>query len=309
MVQLIVADLQEMNKYGELAGRMFHPNEIPNEVYHGYGSPGVSRTGLALCLLCPQEYKEKYLDPQDEKSEDQRKALIIGSASHTIVLEPERFHKEYKSDDEILSIVYSEKPDTKSPRNTKLYKETRAAIIENNPELTILKSKDYNDVHKLIDIVKTNELASSMLTGGKAEYTLYWNDPETGVLCKDRIDLIRDDLKNPKTVEFKTIGNIYKFKAHCGDHDYDMQAVIHYNAVLNVMKIKAPTVFIVRQKESRVIRFAQLTERFLDIGYRKWRKALSIYAECTKTGEWPGFPQEIESVDPETWYEKQMLEV
>jgi len=308
MKQLTVQDLQDLHAEGKLAGRIFHPDEIPNETYHAFGSPGVSRSGLALVLQCPQEYEEKYLEPQEEKTEEKRKALIIGSASHTIVLEPGRFHEQYLSDWNLMQQVVEEKPDVKSPRATKRFKELRAQAMEDRPGLTILKHTDYNDVYRLRDIIERNALAKAMLTGGKAEHTLYWTDPETGMLCKDRIDLIRDDLTRPKAVEFKTIANIHKFRAHIGEHHYDMQAVIHFEAINQVLGIQAPTVFVVRQKESRVIRFGQLSETFANIGYRKWRKALSRYAECMKTQTWPGFPQEVEDIDPETWYEKRMME-
>jgi len=308
MKALSIQDLNDLHAAGKLAGRIFHPYEISNDVYHGFGSPGVSRSGLALCLLCPQEFQEKHLGPQEERTEEKRIALIIGNASHTIVLEPKRFTQQYVSDFDIIQQVIDENPDVKSPRGTKRFKELRADLIASSEGLTVLKSKEYDDVYKLVDIINTNDLARSMLTGGKAEHTLYWIDDATGVLCKDRIDLIRDDLDRPKIVEFKTIANIHKFRGHIGEHHYDMQAVIHFEAVHRVLKIKAPTVFVVRQKESRVIRFGQLSNRFLDIGHRKWRKSLDIYARCMKDSMWPGFPQEVEDMDPEVWYEKRMME-
>ena len=56
--------------------------DMPNEVYHAHES--ISKSGLDLILRSPAHYRFR------ERSEPTR-AMQLGTASHTAILEPARF--------------------------------------------------------------------------------------------------------------------------------------------------------------------------------------------------------------------------
>ena len=67
--------------------------ECSNDQYHG--GPGVSKSHLdAIAGASPLHYWHKYINPNRERAEPSQ-ALIMGSAIHSIVLEPDLFTGEY----------------------------------------------------------------------------------------------------------------------------------------------------------------------------------------------------------------------
>ena len=55
----------------------------------------ISKSGLDLIHQAPAKYYERYIDPSPLMKEKREKALIIGSAFHSLVLEPEKFENEF----------------------------------------------------------------------------------------------------------------------------------------------------------------------------------------------------------------------
>src|SRR5690606_25985267 len=64
---------------------------ISNEDYHR--SPGISNSGIRLILDCPKIYYYRYLSGEYERKESADKK--IGTAVHTLVLEPDTFFDRY----------------------------------------------------------------------------------------------------------------------------------------------------------------------------------------------------------------------
>jgi hypothetical protein len=60
----------------------------------------------------------------------------------------------------------------------------------------------------------------------------------------------------------------------------------------------AAFVFVAQEKTAPyLVTVCQLTDEFLLLGARRNRRALDLYAECTATGEWPGYSNDVELID------------
>ena len=57
---------------------------MPGEIYHN--PTGISKSGLDLLHKCPALYKRRYIDGIEDEPTP---AMIIGSAVHSLVLEPD----------------------------------------------------------------------------------------------------------------------------------------------------------------------------------------------------------------------------
>jgi hypothetical protein len=175
--------------------------EISNEEYHS--SPGVSRSALELVRRSPAIYRAKVLGNRRDLP---TKALREGTAVHTAVLEPHLFNSQYKM-----------LPGEINTR-TKAGKEEIAGLKEKYPNVEWLDEDTFNMVMGVSTAVLNHPLASKLLTEGKAEQSIYWNDPDTKVLCKVRPDFLRNngicvDLKTTSSAhpqEF--IQSVIKFK-------------------------------------------------------------------------------------------------
>jgi hypothetical protein len=53
------------------------------------------------------------------------------------------------------------------------------------------------------------------------------------------------------------------------------------------------------------VRFAQLSEGQLEVGRQKVRTALDLWARCLLSGEWPGYPAGIETLEGSSWSRQQ----
>ncbi|GAH01364.1 unnamed protein product, partial [marine sediment metagenome] len=62
-------------------------DDISNADYHA--SEGISKSGLDLIAKCPKKYWHKYINPERMEKE-QSDAFLIGQATHTAILEPEK---------------------------------------------------------------------------------------------------------------------------------------------------------------------------------------------------------------------------
>lgn len=166
--------------------------ECSNDQYHG--GPGVSKSHLdAIAGASPLHYWHKYINPNRERAEPSQ-ALIMGSAIHSIVLEPDLFTGEY-----ITVPEDAPKRATKAQINAKKPSPDAVASIEywtafekENAGRIILEPDDYQTCLNIRDVVYRHPVAAGLLSGGKAEQSFYAIDKETGELIKCRTDYMHD---------------------------------------------------------------------------------------------------------------------
>ena len=153
---------------------------MPNDVYHSWPE-GVSSSGLKDGLRSPAHYFFR------EQSEPTR-AMTIGTAIHTALLEPERFKTDYVLLKDVKARTASE------------YK---AAVKVHGSEL-VLTGTESDNVAGMQEAVLSNPLMASRLNGkGWRELSLFVRDPETQVLVRVRFDLLLEngtivDVKKPQ---------------------------------------------------------------------------------------------------------------
>lgn len=58
---------------------------------------------------------------------------------------------------------------------------------------------------------------------------------------------------------------------------------------------------VVEDKAPYELMVYQASEEFLHIGNLDYIKAMEKYVECLKSGEWPGYPQETQQLEPSPW--------
>lgn len=220
-------------------------------------------------------------------------AMILGSALHIATLEPARF-------DEMFYIC------PQCNRTTKEGKEIWAKAEKEANGKTILRQGSPDDKGAFGEIESLRGMAASIrrmkstapfLTGeGQNEVSMLWKDPETGLWCKGRMDRFLPAFKvwdAPVKVELKKTRNAseWHFGKDVDSFDYDAQDACYRAGVKAITGKNAVGVFIAVESEPPYdAALYSLDDPELLTGENKYRQMLNRYAECVKTGKWPGYP-------------------
>lgn len=246
---------------------------LPPEAYHQ--GPRISRSGLMEFKRSPYHYWYKYLNP-DYKSESATPAQILGNALHTLILEANEFEKRY-------FVI---------PKFNKITKEGKERWQKIKSELgkkETLTANQYQTLQHMAASLKKNKLATQLIENAEIEQSLYWADPDTGILCKCRPDILRSNL----VCDLKTAqdGSPRSFQYAAFDYGYHIQAAMIQEALKHLkQKLIKDFLFLVIEKTAPyAISIYQLDEASLDKGYQEFKTLLARYQNCLETNNWPAY--------------------
>jgi hypothetical protein len=261
-------------------------HNVLNEDYHA--AHGVSKSGLDQIARSPKHYFARYLvenRPQFEPTP----AMIAGTIAHTAVLEPEKFDQQYQVG-----------PD--AAKTTKAWKEFEASLppgmIGIKPEQRATAMAQRESVLQLPDVKEA-------FANGRAEVSAWWEDPETGVLCKCRPDFVHECDGGVVLVDLKTTVNAapQEFARSVARYRYHVQAA-YYSDGFKLASGQDVLGFVFVCVESDYPYAASalmLDEESFEFGRREYRRNLNTYAACVERGEWPGYSTSIETVSLPSW--------
>jgi len=140
------------------------------------------------------------------------------------------------------------------------------------------------------------------------ELTVVWLDAELGIWCRARVDAWHSatstiyDLKNCENVIAATSGSV------CIKYGYDIQAAAYLEGIETCLPSLAGRVeFKFHFVEAGITPVtAPLSGEFMELGRRKWKRAKETWAQCLKSGKWPG-PQ-ITRIEAPPWAIAQDME-
>jgi hypothetical protein len=145
-------------------------------------------------------------------------------------------------------------------------------------------------------------------TLGKPEQTLVWEDH--GVLCRSRVDWLFDDHRTLDDLKSTSrSANPEQWSRQLFGMGYEIQARMYVRAVTALTGVEAEWRWVVVETEPpfavSVIGMppaaAALADQKIDYALAKW-------AECLRTGVWPGYPQQVCYAEPPGWAESQWLD-
>lgn len=260
---------------------------IPNAEYHC--GPGISKSGLDLVHRSPMHYHAVVTSANDRTP---TAAQELGTAAHALILEPDVFADSY-----VLA--------PKFDRRTKEGKSAAAEFDEENAGKICLQPEVWEQLHDMSNAVHAHPAASALLISvpGEAEKSVYWLDPQTGVLCRCRPDWWRDDnvIVDLKTTEDASPEGFAKSMAN---YRYDVQAAYYLDGIHQATgtRPKAFVFIAVEKKPPYAVGVYVLDSESLELGRAQYQHDLRIFAECERTGEWPGYGDKIQTITLPAWY-------
>lgn len=261
---------------------------IKNLKYEEYDKmEGVSNSKLSKLAISPAHYKESLETPQK-----QTEALTFGSLLHCLVLEPQNYARDFAIEPEVN-------------RRTNDGKEILAEFYETNSGKTILTENQFELASILKENIFAHPIANKLLSGkGENEISLFWEDEETKVKCKAKLDRIKSDI----IIDLKSARSAKPedFARQLYDLGYYRQCVFYLNGFKECYQKEAKGfVFIVVEKEPpyNVVVY-ELSELFKEIGKIEISDLLQVYKECIETNNFYGYDgtePKIHTLDPPKW--------
>ena len=278
---------------------IYTPEQLSNEDYHADSAIGSS--GLIKFSECPALYYAEYLD-QNRPARPSSQVLRFGSAAHVTLLEPDKFDSMYAIADPSID-----------KKTTKPWKDFKVEAEANNKEPLLYK--EYESLCQMAAMIKRNELANSMLTGGKAEMSFFAKDSDTGLMLKARPDyLVRIPEIGDVIVDYKTTTislNTQKQSNHAfGLHRY-IQASHHKKVVeLATGGNIAYVCYVVQmQNYPYLVRVFAMGENEIQIGNDECQVLLEKIKTCQASGIWPDdwndaqeYTSSIITYEPPAWW-------
>lgn len=262
---------------------VFTNTQLSNSDYHN--SVGISKSGLDYIAKSPAVYQWSKHAPRAEAGKI--KTLDIGTALHTIVLEPHLF------DDQFAILP---------PLNlrTSKGKEEKAAFYQENRIKTIITSDESKQLSLMAKSVLAHPAARFLVeSDGDVESSIFWIDKDTEELCRIRPDKALPD--HSILVDVKTTADINKFDRSIGDYRYDVQAAMYSAGYM--VATGEPTIFVFLVVSTSVecgkypVRVLTLDPQDLSEGYTLYRRDLETYHECHRKNTWDG----IETIKMRRW--------
>lgn len=262
--------------------------EQTNEQYHS--GPGISKSHLdVISSASPRHYWHKYLNP-DREPEEPTPAKVLGSAIHSIILEPDLFSQAYV-------------PNPGIERKSNVGKAEYEAFLAQNKGKIILTDDQYQRCLQVRDAVHRHPVASGLLRGGKAEQSFYAVDPETGELIKCRFDYLHDgggmavDVKSAEDASPAGFGkSVYNYR-------YDLQPPWYFDVLeINYGEVPKDWVFLAVEKDPPfAIGIYYPTPEQIEAGRRVARRDFLRIVQAKREGLWPDYGYEPAEVKMPPW--------
>lgn len=305
-------------------------DNITNHDYHN--GPGISKSGLDLIAKSPAHYYHAVNAANDNEP---TAAQAFGTAFHALLLEPELFWATYaeplkradypdaiNNKDELvalaadldIAIKKSGKVDEIAATiraagvDLQMWSEIKAHYEGLNTGKIILPEDDFYRLINMRDAVMAHPAASYLMNlPGKAEQSVYWTDPKTGVLCRCRPDRWTE---NNIVVDLKTTNDASPegFAKSIYNWRYHVQDVMYRDGIKIASGSEPSFVFLAVEKDACVVNGAAkgvavyvLDDESRAAGLKDYRQSLDDYAACLESNKWPGYENQVQIISIPAW--------
>lgn len=260
---------------------------VSASLYHAdRGSLSHSGAKLLLPPSAPAKFRYRMDNPPAPKRQ-----FDFGHAAHKFVL----------GEGEEIVPVYADDWRTKDAKEQR-----EAAHAEG--KIPLLHTEVEHAIN-MAEVVASHPVASPIFTQGRAEMSMWAEDPDTGVLLRGRSDWLAD---NGDLGEYKTsvTANPAELQRLFWKYGYHMQAAWYRSLVISLGLSDNPRFrFVVQEKTPPyLVTVIEYDDEALVEGRRLNRAAIDLYAECVRTDSWPDYGTETHLLSLPLWALDQEME-
>lgn len=268
--------------------------DMTNEVHHS--ALAIGSSGLKLLAQTPLHYWAAYVDP-DREPRKVTPSMKLGTACHTATLEPHLIDR--------LLIVMPEGLD----RRTKEGKALWAEIVASGKEP--LLQTEWEKVSKMADAVRSHPVSRVLFEQCQAvtEVSIFWVDPDTGVNCKIRPDIMVEPcamFPNGLIADLKTTDDASPegFAKSVWNWEMHLQAALYPEGFMAAFGTRQPPDFLwIAQEKTAPFANAyySCSEELAVYGRKEVNRLRQLYAHCMRTGQWPGYSPLVSQIKMPAW--------
>lgn len=171
-----------------------------------------------------------------------------------------------------------------------------------------IKSDVAAEVDAMATALREHPIAGKILEpgGGEVEQSAFWIDEASGVWLRARYDYMRrgdrltiTDYKTADRLDDRGLANTI------AKYGYATQHAWYCDGAKALRLDDDPRFLLIFQSKTApyLARVIELPERWVQFGRDDKARAIDIYKRCSDSGDWPGYPMEIETLDPPIWVE------
>lgn len=232
----------------------------------------------------------KHLDESPTKafyarlSQSSSRCKDVGRAVHCRVLEPEKYDLEFSGP-------------VPGNANSKEHKQVKQSLIDAGVE--VLTQSQVEEVVDMSFNLLAHEQFKALLEGAHRELSITWEDSETGVKCKARIDIynplfaILSDIKTTKeTARLSFSSDFCRFQ-------YDAQMAFYRQGLKAVgLEVESVVIASVASSGAHEVELYTPEDALMQIGDAKVSRWLKQWAELEESGEW----FKVKTLTAPQWY-------
>jgi hypothetical protein len=266
--------------------------DLPEDQYHGHPD-SLSSSGARRLLppSCPALFRHEQLHGRPPKKE-----FDFGHAAHQRVLGVGA-----------ELVVVQKKAGVDAGDYRTAYAQEHEKQIRAEGKVPLLR-KQLDQVDAMAEAILDHPIASVLFDpdrGGKPEQSLFWTDPDFGVLRRARLDWMPTELTSAGRLvipDYKTTVSaakdaIAKSVRSYGYHQQDDWYRDLVAALLDIPRELVAFVFVFQEKTAPfLVNVAEVDAPSLRVARELNARALDTYADCVARDEWPSYSDEIELV-------------
>lgn len=188
---------------------------------------------------------------------------------------------------------------------TKAAKEERAHALALG--MVPVKRADFDDASATAEVLTAGFAERGIALKGASEVTVFWTeeaDDGTVVQCRARMDHIDGfsifDLKSCRSTHPDALVK------HVDSYGYAIQRAAYVSALEAALGPRAAgrvsfTFLFFELDAPNDIVPAELSGAFRELGERRWRRAVNLWARCLRDNRWPGHADHTITIEPPTW--------
>lgn len=268
-------------------------SEIKPGIYEGVPfSEYLSWPCFHKSMVAPTLRSTEHLQQHIEEEKSRSKVMDFGSLVDAMLLEPDTFATDFVLTPE--TYINSKKQEAawtlKSSTCRKWVEDVHAE------GKTPYNKEDLDKADTIIQNIRGHKTAGDWLSGGRSQVAIVWEDPETGILCKARMDYLKQD----RIVDLKTTFDASKrtFARTLNNQLYHVQAAMYSGGwtVLNKGEV-LPFGFVAAESEApHCVATYETGEDTLLTGTNLFRAAIRRYKDFKEMGA-TGYSQFPEIID------------
>lgn len=262
--------------------------DLTAEAYHGpepCPEPSLSSSGARKLIADPPaKFWWERNNPQPPTE-----ALVVGSAAHEWLLEGEKWPNRH--------VVLG--PDHNGRTNAGKSALTEAAARG----LRAITHDQFETIKAMKAALQAHPYAMAAFRNGRAETSCFWIDQHTGVWCRARPDFLPATGRIFADYKTTTSCRTDDLRRTIGKYGYHMQASWYSDGIRALELCGDPILLFVFQEKTPpyLVRCVTVGTPSLVAAETKNHRARRIFAECIRNDRWPGYDEEIETLDIMPW--------